>query len=195
MPARGGKRNGGFRVRTGRKQTFACASLGAGLAPILVVLERRSEPRKRTVVQLSSSRPKCTPGGRRVQGYFVLAESNDRADRELVGRPTERTQAAARSQDLGVYPDASRCACRACSFPTGKGAGMKLRFILAIGMLSTSVPAVAQPGTSMVEPQAVAGLDRMGAALRNLRNFSIQADVTREEVLTTGRSLCGGRRR
>lgn len=39
------------------------------------------------------------------------------------------------------------------------------------------------------EPEAIAALERMGASLRKLTNFSVTAEATTEEVLTTGQKL------
>lgn len=71
------------------------------------------------------------------------------------------------------------------------------RTIRKTGYLLTLILAVAAtPGQSQedapqsnVDPEAVAALDRMGAALRRLTNVSLRADVTTEEVLTTGQKL------
>jgi hypothetical protein len=39
------------------------------------------------------------------------------------------------------------------------------------------------------DPQTLAALDKMGAALRNLKSFSVRADTTEERVLTTGQKI------
>lgn len=60
----------------------------------------------------------------------------------------------------------------------------------------TSVaPAVAQSPDqasvtpAIVDPQTIAALDKMGAALRKLQSFSVHADTTDEKVLTTGQKV------
>lgn len=64
----------------------------------------------------------------------------------------------------------------------------------AIAILAMmSCMAIAQDGTSAaapaVDPDAVAALNKMGAALRATQNVNLHADVTTEEVLTTGQKL------
>lgn len=62
----------------------------------------------------------------------------------------------------------------------------------ALGDASAQTMPAAQSASasqSEREPDAIAGLDRMGTALRNLRNFSVRADVTTEDVLTTGQKV------
>lgn len=54
---------------------------------------------------------------------------------------------------------------------------------------SSAPPAPAEAATSQKDPDAVAALERMGASLRSLNNFSLTADATMEEVLTTGQKL------
>ena len=51
---------------------------------------------------------------------------------------------------------------------------------------STAAPAAAQDPR---EPAALAALDRMGAALRSHQNVNVHADVTAEDVLTSGQKL------
>ncbi len=56
-------------------------------------------------------------------------------------------------------------------------------------------PVAAQaPKANSKEPEAMAALDRMGATLRRLNSFGLQADVTQEQVLTTGQKLQYGSR-
>lgn len=51
-------------------------------------------------------------------------------------------------------------------------------------------PAAGQgPASGTREPAALAALDRMGAALRSHQNVNVHADVTAEDVLTSGQKL------
>lgn len=62
----------------------------------------------------------------------------------------------------------------------------------AILLMGQGLPALAQaapPSAGDVDRDAVAALQRMAAALRELKNYSLSAEVTREEVLTTGQKL------
>lgn len=52
---------------------------------------------------------------------------------------------------------------------------------------TTAAPAAAAAPTR--DPEAVAALERMGASLRSLNSFTLTADATMEEVLTTGQKL------
>jgi hypothetical protein len=56
-------------------------------------------------------------------------------------------------------------------------------------LIAMSGTAPAQNPGAGKDPDAIAALDRMGSALRKLQNFALHADVTRDEVLTTGQKL------
>ncbi len=58
--------------------------------------------------------------------------------------------------------------------------------IMLIPLALAAAPAGAQ---DMREPAALAALDRMGAALRGHQNVNVHADVTAEDVLTSGQKL------
>jgi hypothetical protein len=62
----------------------------------------------------------------------------------------------------------------------------------ALTLLPCGANAAAQSTAGSVEPEASAALDKMGAALRGLNSFSTQADVTTEQVLTTGQKVQHG---
>lgn len=49
--------------------------------------------------------------------------------------------------------------------------------------------ALAQDPTAQRDPDAMAALDRMAAAMRSLQSFSVRADYTRDQVLTTDQKL------
>lgn len=68
-----------------------------------------------------------------------------------------------------------------------RGTGV-LSLTLAATMAAAQ-PAAATNESSDVEPDAVAALNRMGASLRALNDMSLKADVTNEQVLTTGQKL------
>jgi hypothetical protein len=59
----------------------------------------------------------------------------------------------------------------------------------AIALLSSGSPSSSQNTGSRVDPDAVAALRKMGVSLGSLRSFELQADVTQEQVLTTGQKL------
>ena len=65
-------------------------------------------------------------------------------------------------------------------------AGLPFVFI-AIAHLSG--PAAAQEPATQRDPESVAALERMGAALRAMDSFAMHADVTREDVLSTGQKI------
>lgn len=66
--------------------------------------------------------------------------------------------------------------------------GILHRAPLLLALILAATPAASQEQQS-VDPEAVAALGRMGAAMRALTNVSLHADVTTEEVLTTGQKL------
>lgn len=59
----------------------------------------------------------------------------------------------------------------------------------AIAFQGASAPAQSTPAAAARDPDAMAALDRMGAALRRLQSFGLHVDVTTEEVLTTGQKI------
>ncbi|WP_225207217.1 DUF2092 domain-containing protein [Novosphingobium huizhouense] len=62
--------------------------------------------------------------------------------------------------------------------------------LCAILALAVATPASAQSEpASSIEPEAMAAMDRMSAALRAIPAFSFDADVTTEQVLETGQKL------
>lgn len=68
-----------------------------------------------------------------------------------------------------------------------------LRGMAAAALALTSSMAIAQDTGSAaapaVDPDAVAALNKMGAALRAAQNVNLHADITTEEVLTTGQKI------
>lgn len=67
-----------------------------------------------------------------------------------------------------------------------------LAFILALPAQSAqqgSAPAAPQGDAADRDPDALAALDRMSVSMRNLNAFSIHAETTREQVLTTGQKI------
>lgn len=58
-----------------------------------------------------------------------------------------------------------------------------------LALLSAGFAAAQAPAPEQRDPDAMAALQRMGAAMRDLQSFSVHADVTRDEVLTTGQKL------
>lgn len=66
---------------------------------------------------------------------------------------------------------------------------MRIAAVILISALAcgASAPAAVEHGAR--DPQAMAALNRMGAALRTLKSFSVTADVTDEDVLTDGQKL------
>lgn len=61
---------------------------------------------------------------------------------------------------------------------------------LALSPASLAAQQDARPAASGDrDPDAMAALDRMGTALRRLNSFGMRADVTTEQVLTTGQKL------
>src|SRR5688572_6595172 len=64
---------------------------------------------------------------------------------------------------------------------------------LVISFALAATPAAAQsPGAAtspLRDAGALAALDRMGAALRSHQNVNVHADVTAEDVLTSGQKL------
>src|SRR5258707_1098243 len=61
---------------------------------------------------------------------------------------------------------------------------------IAWSLVLVSAGAVAQPANAPTrDPDAMAALAKMGASLRGLQSFAVHADVTQEEVLTTGQKL------
>lgn len=70
---------------------------------------------------------------------------------------------------------------------------MRKSGVIAIAALLASLngaPAAAQTAHERArEPDAMAALEKMGASMRKLQNFAVRAEVTQEEVLTTGQKL------
>src|SRR5262245_34795881 len=78
---------------------------------------------------------------------------------------------------------------------------MNMRTFVLLGCVSALVlspaPLAAQqdaqadatPAAATKDADAMAALDRMGAALRRLNSFSLHAAITSEEVLTSGQKL------
>lgn len=70
-------------------------------------------------------------------------------------------------------------------------AGLPLVFVALVQLPSvaaTQAPAATDPATQR-DPESVAALERMGAALRAMDSFAVHADVTREDVLSTGQKI------
>jgi hypothetical protein len=65
-------------------------------------------------------------------------------------------------------------------------AGLPLAFVAIVQLTG---PAAAQDPASQRDPESVAALERMGAALRAMDSFAVHADVTREDVLSTGQKI------
>jgi len=76
-----------------------------------------------------------------------------------------------------------------------RGRLARLGGVLSAGLLILAAGAQAQaprPGTPAipdVEPEAMAALDRMGAFLRTLKAFEVQAATTKEDVLDDGEKI------
>jgi hypothetical protein len=71
-------------------------------------------------------------------------------------------------------------------------AGFVLRHtLLAAGLAAMSATAQAQQpaATSLVEPEAIAALNKMGAYLRTLKAFQVEAATTDEDVLENGMKI------
>jgi hypothetical protein len=71
---------------------------------------------------------------------------------------------------------------------------MMKRLLLAVAFAAGTVSAAQPTGetsapTEGIEPAAAAALDRMGAALQNLKEFNVHADITTEDVLTSGQKI------
>jgi hypothetical protein len=75
-----------------------------------------------------------------------------------------------------------------------------LKLLLAVGAstlcigafgtgLMAQTPSAADAAPAVRDPQTLAALDKMGAALRRLQSFSVRADTTDEKVLTTGQKV------
>ncbi len=67
-------------------------------------------------------------------------------------------------------------------------------FVLAASLALSAAPAQdgeaqSQASSGQRDPDAIAALGKMGESLRGLQNFDVHADVTREEVLTSGQKL------
>jgi hypothetical protein len=68
-------------------------------------------------------------------------------------------------------------------------------YLIAVLVLAAgfSAPLAAQEANAQksdqIQPEAMQALDRMGAYLRTLRDFQVQAEVTSEDVLTDGEKL------
>lgn len=60
--------------------------------------------------------------------------------------------------------------------------------VLALALVSSAAPAQVA-SSSEKDPAAMAALDRMGATLAKLNEINIHADITAEDVLTTGQKL------
>jgi hypothetical protein len=56
------------------------------------------------------------------------------------------------------------------------------------GLMSQTPPAANAP-PAIRDPQTLAALDKMGAALRRLQSFEVRSDTTEERVLTTGQKI------
>jgi len=65
-------------------------------------------------------------------------------------------------------------------------AGLPLVFVAFVQL---SGAAAAQDPATQRDPESVAALERMGAALRAMDSFAMHADVTREDVLSTGQKI------
>jgi hypothetical protein len=65
---------------------------------------------------------------------------------------------------------------------------VRIPALILIGILACGAAGHAAPKSAR-DPQAMAALDRMGAALRALKSFSVSADVTDEDVLTDGQKV------
>jgi len=59
----------------------------------------------------------------------------------------------------------------------------------ALAMLSGGSASFSQSPGPQIDADAVAALHKMGASLGSLRSFALHADVTQEQVLTTGQKL------
>ena len=66
-----------------------------------------------------------------------------------------------------------------------------LALLLSSAAMTQTPPAPAPAAAShpTLEPEAVAALERMGAYLRTLTTFGAAADVTSEEVLSSGQKV------
>lgn len=70
--------------------------------------------------------------------------------------------------------------------------GPALAAVLLIGQTCPAIAQTASDPAAEVDKDAVAALQRMGTALRGLKNFALTAEFTREDVLTTGQKLQHG---
>ena len=71
-------------------------------------------------------------------------------------------------------------------------AGFILRRMLpaaCLTVLATAAQAQQQAATPLVEPEAIAALDRMGSYLRTLKSFQVEAVTTDEDVLENGMKI------
>lgn len=66
-----------------------------------------------------------------------------------------------------------------------------LAFLLAIGMspAAAQAPATPAPPANDRDPEAMAALNKMGAALRSLSSFELRTENSSEEVLASGQKL------
>ena len=68
--------------------------------------------------------------------------------------------------------------------------GASTLFIGALGTgLLAQTPPVADAPPAVRDPQTLAALDKMGAALRRLQRFEVRSDTTEERVLATGQKI------
>jgi hypothetical protein len=69
--------------------------------------------------------------------------------------------------------------------------GYAIALLMLSAVLSAPLPAQEATGANsqQIEPEAMGALDQMGAYLRTLKAFQVQADVTEEDVLTDGQKV------
>ena len=67
----------------------------------------------------------------------------------------------------------------------------KIGYTAGAVLLATvlSAPVAAQEKSDLIAPEAMKALDQMGAYLRTLKDFQVQAEITSEEVLSNGQKL------
>jgi hypothetical protein len=68
------------------------------------------------------------------------------------------------------------------------GASTLFLGIAGTGLMAQTPPAPA-PAPAIRDPQTLAALDKMGAALRRLQSFEVRSDTTEERVLATGQKI------
>lgn len=68
------------------------------------------------------------------------------------------------------------------------GAATLLTGVAGNGLIAQTPPAAEAP-PAVRDPQTLAALDKMGAALRRLQSFEVRSDTTEERVLTTGQKI------